>query len=80
MNIKMLILVFLIVYLALSLPALFGIRLVIDWVPEATVVQKFNGYVLVGLTDNYLFKCVMAGLISVILNLLLPKRKTSKRL
>ena len=76
----MLMFIFLVVYLILSLPALFGIGLVIDWVPEATVIQKFNGYVLVGLTDNYLFKCVMAGLISVILNLLLPKRKTSKHL
>ncbi|ASI35292.1 hypothetical protein A0126_17110 (plasmid) [Exiguobacterium sp. N4-1P] len=75
MNIKMLILVFLIVYLALSLPALFGIGLVIDWVPEATVVQKFNGYVLVGLTDNYLFKCVMAGLISIVLQLIISKRQ-----
>ena len=80
MKIKMLMFIFLVVYLILSLPALFGIGLVIDWVPEATVIQKFNGYVLVGLTDNYLFKCVMAGLISVILNLLLPKRKTSKHL
>ncbi len=75
MNIKMLILVFLIVYLALSLPALFGIGLVIDWVPEATVAQKFNGYVLVGLTDNYLFKCVMAGLISIVLQLIISKRQ-----
>ncbi|VWX38724.1 hypothetical protein [Exiguobacterium oxidotolerans] len=75
MKIKMLILVFLIVYLALSLPALFGIGLVIDWVPEATVIQKFNGYVLVGLTDNYLFKCVMAGLISIVLQLVMSKRQ-----
>ena len=80
MNIKMLILVFLIVYLALSLPALFEIGYVIDWAPEATFIQKFNGYVIEGLLNNYPFKFVMAGLISVILNLLLPKRKTSKRL
>lgn len=76
----MLMFIFLVVYLILSLPALFGIGLVIDWVPEATLLQKINGYVLVGLTDNYLFKCVMAGLISVVLNLLLSKRKTSKHL
>lgn len=80
MKIKMLMFIFLVVYLILSLPALFGIGLVIDWVPEATLLQKINGYVLVGLTDNYLFKCVMAGLISVVLNLLLSKRKTSKHL
>ena len=75
MKIKMLMFVFLIVYLALSLPTLFGIGLVIDWVPEATVVQKFNGYVLVGLTDNYLFKFVMAGLISIVLQLVMSKRQ-----
>lgn len=33
-----------------------------------------------GLINNYPFKLVMAGLISVVLNLLLSKRKTSKRL
>ncbi|WP_214801460.1 hypothetical protein [Exiguobacterium sp. ERU656] len=75
MNIKMLILVFLIVYLALSLPALFGIGFVIDWVPEATLLQKINGYVLIGLTDNYLFKFVIAGLISIVLQLVMSKRQ-----
>ncbi|WP_214765845.1 MULTISPECIES: hypothetical protein [unclassified Exiguobacterium] len=75
MKIKMLMFIFLVVYLILSLPTLFGIGLVIDWVPEATVVQKFNGYVLVGLTDNYLFKCVMAGLISIVLQLVMFKRQ-----
>lgn len=75
MNIKMLILVFLIVYLALSLPTLFGIGLVIDWVPEATLLQKINGYVLIGLTDNYLFKFVIAGLISIVLQLVMSKRQ-----
>ena len=80
MKIKMLVLVFLVVYLVLSLPTLFGIGFVIDWVPEATFIQKFNGYVIEGLLNNYPFKFIMAGLISVVLNLLLSKRKTSKHL
>lgn len=75
MKIKMLVLVFLVVYLILSLPALLGIGIVIDWVPEATLLQKINGYVLVGLTDNYVFKCVMAGLISIVLQLVMSKRQ-----
>lgn len=75
MKIKMLMFIFLVVYLILSLPALFGIGLVIDWVPEATLLQKINGYVLIGLTDNYVFKCVMAGLISIVLQLVMSKRQ-----
>ncbi|WP_214769393.1 hypothetical protein [Exiguobacterium sp. s133] len=75
MKIKTFLLSFIIVYLVLSLPALFGIGFVIDWVPEATLLQKINGYVLIGLTDNYLFKFVIAGLISIVLQLVISKRQ-----
>ncbi|WP_214804737.1 MULTISPECIES: hypothetical protein [unclassified Exiguobacterium] len=75
MKIKTFLLSFIIVYLVLSLPALFGIGFVIDWVPEATLLQKINGYVLIGLTDNYLFKFVIAGLISIVLQLVMSKRQ-----
>lgn len=51
MNIKIFLASFILIYLLLSLPAVFGIGYVIDWVPEATLGQKFNGYAIEGLAD-----------------------------
>ena len=40
----------------ISIPTMLGFGYVIDWDPESTVLQKFNGYVIEGLTNNYLMK------------------------
>ena len=74
MNIKTFILGFIVIYILISLPAILGIGYVIDWVPEATVLQKFKGYVIEGLTNNYLIKIVISIIVSVIFTLFLQKR------
>ena len=55
-NMKTFILSFIVVYVLISLPVMLGFGYVIDWHPEATFLQKFNGYVMEGLTNNYLMK------------------------
>lgn len=80
MKIKTFLLGFILIYLLLSLPAFFGIGYVIDWVPEATLVQKFNGYVTEGLGNHFLLKSLCATIISVVLNLLVSNRKAEKRI
>ncbi|EDL66708.1 hypothetical protein [Bacillus sp. SG-1] len=54
------IIVFFLVYLLLSLPAMFSFGYVIDWVPEATLLQKFKGYVVEGLVQYFLLKVVIS--------------------
>ncbi|OIN65931.1 hypothetical protein BLD48_13425 [Exiguobacterium sp. KRL4] len=78
MNIKTFLLGFIIVYLLLSLPAFLGIGSVIDWVPEATFAQKFNGIMIEGLTRHALIKSVLATIISLSVSLFLSKRKAVK--
>jgi hypothetical protein len=43
MNLKAFLIKFVIVYVSISLPEIFGIGTVIDWVPEATLFQKLKG-------------------------------------
>ena len=74
MNIKTFILGFIVIYILISLPAILGIGYVIDWVSEATVLQKFKGYVIEGLTNNYFIKMVISIIVSVIFTLFLQKR------
>ena len=74
MNMKMFIIVFIVIYILISLPAIVGIGHVIDWVPEATGLQKFKGYVIGGLTDNYLIKIVVSIIVGVIFSLFLQKQ------
>mgnify|MGYP003424292506 len=51
-NVKTFILSFIVLYFMISLPVMLGFGYVIDWDPEATFQQKFNGYVIEGLTNN----------------------------
>ena len=73
MKIKTFLLGFISVYLLLSVPALLGIGSVIDWVLEATFVQKFTGIVIEGLTRHTLIKSVLATIISLSVSLLFFK-------
>ena len=77
MNIKTFILSFIVVYLLISFPLILGFGYVIDWEPEATLLQKFNGYVMEGLTNNYLLKIGISLIVGAILSLLLSKRKAT---
>lgn len=76
MDIKTFLLSFSVVYLLFSLPAMLGGGYVIDWVPEATFLQKFKGYVIEGFTNNYLIKIVLSIIVSVIFSLFLRKRNS----
>ena len=75
MNSKTFILGFIVVYLLISLPVMLGFGYVIDWDPEATFLQKFLGYVMEGLTSNYLLKIGISLVISAIVSFLLSNRK-----
>lgn len=57
---------FSVVYILMSLPAMLGLGYVIDWVPEATVLQKITGYVVEGLINNYIIKLVVSLIVGVI--------------
>ena len=74
MKIKTFILGWIVVYILISLPAMLGIGYVIDWVPDATFLQKLKGYVVEGLTNNYLIKIIISIIVSAILSLFLQKR------
>jgi len=78
MNIKALILTFIFVYVLISLPAILGIGYVIDWVPEATLFQKFKGYVIDGLLNNFLMKTVIACIGGIVVNFVISMRRQSK--
>lgn len=67
------------VYILLSLPGIFSLGYVIDWIPDATVFQKARGYVVEGLGANFLLKiliAVIAGLFTSLYRSSLVKPKT----
>ena len=76
MDIKTFLLSFSVVYLLFSLPAMLGGGYVIDWVTEATLLQKLKGYVIEGFTNNYLIKIVISIIVSAIFSLFLRKRNS----
>jgi len=63
----------------MSLPAFLGIGSVIDWVPEATFVQKFNGIVIEGLTRHALIKSILSAIISLSVSLFFSRYKARQR-
>lgn len=75
MKLKSFIVTFALVYVLLSLPVIFGVGYVIDWVPEASFFQKFKGYIVEGLLNNFLIKTVVACIVGTIISLILPKRQ-----
>ena len=74
MNIKTFFLGFIVIYILISLPTMLGVGYVIDWLPEATELQKFKGYVIEGLTNNYLIKIIISTIVGAIFSLFLQKR------
>lgn len=78
MNLKTFLITFVFVYVSISLPAILGIGTVIDWVPEATLFQKFKGYVIDGLLNNFLIKTVIACIVGITVILIISKRRQSK--
>ena len=62
------------VYLVLSVPSLLGIGRVIDWVPEATILQIIHVTVVEGLTENFFLKCMISITISFFIRIFLMKR------
>ncbi|PIC66674.1 hypothetical protein CSV71_14605 [Sporosarcina sp. P21c] len=78
MNLKAFLLTFIFIYILISLPAIFGIGHVIDWVSEATVYQKFKGYVIDGLLNNFLIKTTIASVVGVVVIRVISKRRYSK--
>ncbi|WP_442600180.1 hypothetical protein [Neobacillus sp. D3-1R] len=61
MSYKRLLIIFLTIYLLVSLPDILGVGfVVIDWVPEASFFQKITGSVINGITENYIYKLAIA--------------------
>ncbi|WP_078596418.1 hypothetical protein [Evansella clarkii] len=75
MNFKVFIITFILVYLLLSLPTILGIGYVIDWVPEATIPQKFKEYVADGLLNNFLIKTISSFIVGIIVSLVFTGRR-----
>ena len=78
MNLKAFLIIFVLVYVSISLPEIFGIGTVIDWVDEATFFQKLKGYVIEGLLNNFLGKTVIACIVGIVVSLVISKRRQSK--
>lgn len=77
MNLKAFLIGFVLVYILISLPGIIGIGYVIDWVSEATLFQKFKGYVVDGLLDNFLIKIVIASIVGVVVSFVIARRRHS---
>ncbi|MFA9559437.1 hypothetical protein ACERII_19185 [Evansella sp. AB-rgal1] len=63
------------VYIVMSIPAIFGIGYVIDWVPDATLFQKIKGHVMTGFVENFLFKMVLACSVGITTSFLISRRQ-----
>jgi hypothetical protein len=66
-----------IAYIVLSLPSIFSVGYVIDWVPETTIFQKAKGYVVEGLIAYSLLKLPVATLVGLLASLHKSKRNKS---
>ena len=74
LGIKTFLLSSIVIYIMISLPTMLGIGYVIDWMPEATELQKFKGYVMEGLTNNYVIKIVISIIIGAISSFFIQNR------
>jgi hypothetical protein len=80
MKIKTVLLSIIFVSILISLPAMLRVGYVIDWIPEATILQKFKGLVMDGLSNNYLTKVIVSTIAGIIFNIIfLMKRKVSNK-
>lgn len=78
-NIKLFLLGFIVVYILISLPVMLEIGYTIDWVPEATFLQKFKGSMIEGFTNNYLIKVMISIIVGAIFSLFYRKRNQCPR-
>ncbi|WP_404469510.1 hypothetical protein [Sutcliffiella horikoshii] len=78
MSWKLFFIITFIVYIVLSLPGIFGVGYVIDWVPEATIFQKVKGYVREGLSTNFLLKLSITIIVGATTSLFRSKRNIVK--
>lgn len=78
MNLKFFLITFVLAYILISLPAMLGIGSVIDWVPEVTWYQKFKGYVVDGLLNNFFMKIIIAITLGIVVSLIISRRQYSK--
>ena len=74
-NLKAFLITFVVVYVLISLPTIFGVGYVIDWVPEATIFQRFRGYVIDGLLNNFPEKAVIACIVGIVVGMVISKRR-----
>ncbi|MFZ3577287.1 hypothetical protein [Virgibacillus sp. DJP39] len=63
--VKWFLIVFAFSYVIISLPNLFGIGEVIDWVPEASLFQKVRVCVIEGLQNGWIFKSIISSMIGI---------------
>ena len=75
MSYKRFFLSFVVVYVFLSLPAMFSVGYVIDWVPETTFLQKFKVYVFEGILNNYVLKIIVSAILSLLFIFFIKKRR-----
>ncbi|MFS0673688.1 hypothetical protein [Ornithinibacillus sp. 179-J 7C1 HS] len=75
MNLKAFWVSFVIAFLLMSLPSLFGIGYVIDWTPEATLFQKFTGYVAEVFFNNFPIKLILASLVGIIVSFVIARKR-----
>ncbi|WP_226682991.1 hypothetical protein [Sutcliffiella horikoshii] len=65
-------------YIVLSLPGIFSVGYVIDWVPGTTIFQKAKGYVVEGLIAYFLLKIPFAILVGLLASTYRRKRNVVK--
>lgn len=70
-SIKRFLIIFVLLYILLSLPKMLGFGFEIDWVQEATVLQKLKVYVVEGFKRNYVKKLIIASIASLIANVII---------
>lgn len=50
----------------------------IDWIPEATLFQKFKGYVIDSLLNNYLIKTLIATIVGIVVSWVVSIKRQTK--
>jgi len=62
-------------YLVLSVPSLLGIGRVIDWIPDATLMQIIHVTVVEALSEDYIMKFLISISVGILIGIFLRKRK-----
>ena len=78
MNLKAFLLTFVFVYVLISVPSILGMDYVIDWVSEASLLQKLKGYGMESLIKNFMIKTVIAIIVGLVVSSLYVRRQRPK--